>query len=79
MGNHKKRSMPVDHLQARGNYMRNLAAAGVSVEDIDFVLCTHLHSDHVGWNTQLRDGRWIPTFPRARYIFSKREYEQRTG
>jgi glyoxylase-like metal-dependent hydrolase (beta-lactamase superfamily II) len=52
-----------------------LAAAGVGVEDIDFVMCTHLHLDHVGWNTRLENGRWVPTFPRARYLFSKKEYD----
>ena len=43
-------------------------------EDIDIVMCTHLHIDHVGWNTQLVDGRWVPTFPNARYVFSADEY-----
>src|SRR5205085_7028119 len=43
-------------------------------EDIDYVFCTHLHIDHTGWNTMLRDGRWVPTFPRAKYIFHKGEY-----
>jgi glyoxylase-like metal-dependent hydrolase (beta-lactamase superfamily II) len=43
------------------------------VEDIDYVMCTHLHPDHVGWNTQLVDGRWVPTFPNANYFFSKKE------
>lgn len=38
-------------------------------------MCTHLHSDHVGWNTQLRDGRWVPTFPNAKYIFARTEWE----
>jgi glyoxylase-like metal-dependent hydrolase (beta-lactamase superfamily II) len=38
-------------------------------------MCTHLHSDHVGWNTQLRDGRWVPTFPKAKYVFAKKEWE----
>jgi glyoxylase-like metal-dependent hydrolase (beta-lactamase superfamily II) len=37
-------------------------------------MCTHLHVDHVGWNTQLKDGRWVPTFPNAKYLFAKREY-----
>jgi glyoxylase-like metal-dependent hydrolase (beta-lactamase superfamily II) len=49
-------------------------AAGLRFEDIDYVFCTHLHIDHTGWNTQLRDGRWVPTFPNAKYIFHKREY-----
>ena len=39
------------------------------------MLCSHLHSDHCGWNTRLRDGRWVPTFPKARYVFSRREVE----
>jgi len=52
-----------------------LAAAGVRPEEIDYVLCTHLHGDHCGWNTSLRNGRWVPTFPNARYVISKREYE----
>jgi glyoxylase-like metal-dependent hydrolase (beta-lactamase superfamily II) len=52
-----------------------LAALGLAPEDIDFVLCTHLHSDHVGWNTRRVDGRWVPTFPKARYVMSRREVE----
>src|SRR6266446_3493328 len=54
--------------------MSALKAAGLGVEDIDFVMCTHLHGDHVGWNTRLENGRWVPTFPKARYLFSKKEY-----
>ena len=49
-------------------------AAGLRFEDIDYVFCTHLHIDHTGWNTVLRDGRWVPTFPNAKYIFHKDEY-----
>src|SRR5271156_5078963 len=56
-------------------YMRALKAAGFAVEDIDFVMCTHLHVDHVGWNTRLEGGRWVPTFPKARYVFGKAEYD----
>lgn len=52
-------------------WLERLRAAGVAPEEIDFVLCTHLHVDHVGWNTQLVDGRWVPTFPNAKYVFSK--------
>ena len=52
-------------------YLENLAAAGYAPEDIDLVLLTHLHVDHVGWNTRLVDGRWEPTFPNARYVFSE--------
>jgi glyoxylase-like metal-dependent hydrolase (beta-lactamase superfamily II) len=43
--------------------------------EIDTVMCTHLHVDHVGWNTMLVDGEWIPTFPKARYLMGKEEYE----
>jgi glyoxylase-like metal-dependent hydrolase (beta-lactamase superfamily II) len=54
-------------------YMSALASAGVALEDVDYVMCTHLHPDHVGWNTRLDNGRWVPTFPNARYVFSDRE------
>ena len=56
-------------------YLERLAAAGARPDEIDLVMCTHLHHDHVGWNTQLRDGRWVPTFPNARYVFSKPDFE----
>ena len=52
-------------------YLDRLAAAGARPEEIDLVMCTHLHHDHVGWNTQQKDGKWVPTFPNARYVFSK--------
>ena len=60
-------------------FLSDLAALGLAPEDIDFVMCTHLHGDHVGWNTKLENGRWVPTFPKARYLFSKKEYEFWTG
>ncbi|MBV8921162.1 MBL fold metallo-hydrolase [Bradyrhizobium sp.] len=56
-------------------FLEALAAAGFPVESIDTVLCTHLHVDHVGWNTRLSGGEWVPTFPNARYVFGKTEYE----
>ena len=56
-------------------WLTRLGAAGVGPEDIDYVFCTHLHADHCGWNTQLVDGRWVPTFPNAKYILAKREVE----
>ena len=49
-------------------------SAGLKFDDIDYVFCTHLHIDHCGWNTVLRNGRWVPTFPKAKYVFHKREY-----
>lgn len=73
LGNDKQRPRPEWHLKTDDTYMRALAAAGLSVDDIDFVMCTHLHGDHVGWNTQLVNGEWVPTFPKARYVFSERE------
>lgn len=56
-------------------FLQTMSAAGYAPETIDMVLCTHLHVDHVGWNTRLEDGRWVPTFPKARYVFGKTEYE----
>ena len=63
---------PTWHRKTDSNWMRALEAAGVGVDDIDFVMCTHLHGDHVGWNTRLENGRWVPTFPKAKYLFSKK-------
>jgi glyoxylase-like metal-dependent hydrolase (beta-lactamase superfamily II) len=54
-------------------YLENLAAAGVRPEDVTLVINTHLHVDHVGWNTRLVDGKWVPTFPRARYVMGRGE------
>ncbi len=59
------------------SYLANLAAAGCTPEDIDIVMCTHLHADHLGWNTRLQSGRWVPTFPNARYVMTQREIDQR--
>jgi len=74
VGNHKDRpTRPHWHRKDDSRYMDGLAAAGLGVGDIDFVLCTHLHPDHVGWNTRLENDRWVPTFPNARYVFSRRE------
>jgi glyoxylase-like metal-dependent hydrolase (beta-lactamase superfamily II) len=76
IGNDKARpARPEWNLKRDETFMRGLAAAGFSVDDIDFVMCTHMHVDHVGWNTRLLDGRWIPTFPKARYLFSKGEFD----
>jgi len=55
-------------------WLDGFAAQGLRFEDIDYVFCTHLHIDHCGWNTRLVDGRWVPTFPRAKYVFHRREY-----
>ena len=75
VGNHKSRpARPSWHMQ-NSPFIEELAGVGVHPEEVDFVLCTHLHVDHVGWNSRLLDGRWVPTFPNAKYIFSRNEFE----
>lgn len=73
-GNDKDRPKlkALDHLHTP--YLTRLMATGVSPEEIDYVLLTHLHADHVGWNTQFRDGRWVPTFPSATVVCSRLEW-----
>jgi glyoxylase-like metal-dependent hydrolase (beta-lactamase superfamily II) len=56
-------------------YLARLKAAGVTPEQIDMVMCTHLHVDHVGWNTQLENGRWVPTFKNAKYVWSQEDFD----
>ena len=73
-GNDKDRNRQhFDHADTA--WLDSLAASGCQPEQVDFVLCTHLHVDHVGWNTRLLDGRWVPTFPNARYLFARTELE----
>lgn len=75
LGNDKERSYmrPWSHL--RSSFLGNLEAAGVRPEDVDVVVNTHVHADHVGWNTRLVDGAWVPTFPNARYVIAKADFE----
>jgi glyoxylase-like metal-dependent hydrolase (beta-lactamase superfamily II) len=74
VGNDKPRPTPLfDQLST--SFFDDLVGAGFGPDTIDQVVCTHLHVDHVGWNTRLVDGRWVPTFPRARYLFGRVEYE----
>ncbi|CAN5243219.1 MBL fold metallo-hydrolase [soil metagenome] len=56
-------------------FLADMTAAGFPPNSIDIVLCTHLHVDHVGWNTKLVDGKWVPTFANARYVFGQSEYD----
>jgi glyoxylase-like metal-dependent hydrolase (beta-lactamase superfamily II) len=80
IGNDKPRpTRPNWHQKSDDTYMRGLAAVGLTVDDIDFVMCTHLHGDHVGWNTRLDNGRWLPTFPKARFLFGRTEYDYWSG
>ncbi|MBK1661308.1 MBL fold metallo-hydrolase [Paracraurococcus ruber] len=74
LGNDKQ-GRKIPHWNDRqGPFLDDLAAAGFPADSIDTVLCTHLHVDHVGWNTRLVEGRWVPSFPRARYVFGRQEY-----
>jgi len=80
IGNDKARpTRPKWNMKTDDTYMRGLKSAGIAVEDIDYVMCTHLHVDHVGWNTRLENGKWVPTFPKARYVFAKGEYDYWAG
>ena len=60
---------------ARGLFSTHLTAAGCPPESIDTVICTHLHTDHVGWNTRLVNEQWVPTFPQARYLMARPEWQ----
>ncbi len=60
-------------------FLKHLAEAGFGRDAVDVVICTHLHVDHVGWNTMLEGGKWVPTFPKARYLIGRREYEHWSG
>jgi glyoxylase-like metal-dependent hydrolase (beta-lactamase superfamily II) len=75
IGNDKDRPSTRAWHQQQKPYLERLHAIGVHEDEIDFVMCTHLHVDHVGWNTKLENGHWVPTFPNARYLFHKLEYQ----
>src|SRR4029079_11127662 len=74
IGSDRKREFDI-FTNMRSDFLSDLASAGFEPETIDLVLCTHLHFDHVGWNTRLVDGKWVPTFPNARYVFAKNEFD----
>jgi glyoxylase-like metal-dependent hydrolase (beta-lactamase superfamily II) len=74
VGEHKERPRRADwHRRRSTGFLERLKAAGVAPDEVDVMLCTHLHADHVGWNTRLDDGRWVPTFPNARYLIGETE------
>lgn len=73
-GNDKKRSL-ASVSDLKSPYLENLMRAGLRPEDIHLVMCTHLHFDHVGWNTRLKDGSWVPTFPNARYLLGRKDLD----
>lgn len=74
VGNDKLRGVPMWN-KLQGAFLDEIAVAGFPRESVDYVVCTHLHQDHVGWNTMLVDNEWVPTFPNARYMFSKKDWE----
>ena len=74
VGNDKPRTIKAWSM-LQGPFLEHLAEAGFPPESIDTVMCTHLHVDHVGWNTRLIEGKWVPTFPNARYLFGRKEWE----
>jgi len=73
VGNHKPRHTPYFNMRDVP-WLDRMRAVGVAPEEVDYVMCTHLHADHVGWNTRLHDGRWVPTFPNAKYLFGRDEF-----
>ncbi len=76
VGDHKERPHRKEwHRRNGGEWIAALAKNRLRPEDIDVVFCTHMHADHVGWNTRLENGRWVPTFPNARYVSSRVEFE----
>jgi glyoxylase-like metal-dependent hydrolase (beta-lactamase superfamily II) len=74
IGNDKPRGLLRGHI-LQNPFLKQIADAGFPREAVDMVVCTHLHVDHVGWNTMLVDGKWLPTFPNAKYLIGKKEYE----
>jgi len=74
IGNDRRRAVPA-WTDMQTPYLERLRAAGVAPDAVDYVFCTHLHVDHVGWNTRRADGRWVPTFSNARYLFHRKEWE----
>ena len=73
-GNHKPRAME-EMAMLDTDWLERLVASGVKPDDVDAVVCTHLHLDHVGWNTTLVGAEWVPTFPNARYFVNKTEFD----
>ncbi len=79
LGNDKENRRIPSWNKLQSSFLADLRAAGYPPETIDTVVCTHLHVDHVGWNTMLAAGRWVPTFPQARYLMGRVEYEHWTS
>jgi glyoxylase-like metal-dependent hydrolase (beta-lactamase superfamily II) len=78
VGNGKRRSIPAYNM-IETSFIRDFEQMGWTRETVTHVICTHLHFDHVGWNTTFVDGEWVPTFPNARYVFTRKDLEYYTG
>jgi glyoxylase-like metal-dependent hydrolase (beta-lactamase superfamily II) len=74
VGDHKQRARPNWNMTSSGEYLKRFAETGVRPEQVDYVVCTHMHNDHVGWNTRWENGAWVPTFPNAKYVMSEKEW-----
>src|SRR6266403_3802644 len=78
IGNDRQREFEV-FCNMQNTFLEDLSSAGFPASQVTDVLCTHLHFDHVGWNTRLVDGKWLPTFPDARYLFARKEWDYWKG
>jgi glyoxylase-like metal-dependent hydrolase (beta-lactamase superfamily II) len=74
-GNDRPHMLPLFN-RLKTPYIERFCATGIRPEEVDYVFCTHLHHDHCGWSTQLRDGSFVPTFPNARYVYVRREFDR---
>lgn len=74
IGNEKTRNYPRWN-QMQTSFRGDLQEAGFQEHAFDTVLCTHMHVDHVGWNTYRDDDQWLPTFKNARYLYAREEWE----
>jgi len=74
-GNHKQRPGDPPFHNLNTAFLERMGDLGVAPEDVDLVFCTHLHVDHVGWNTKLEKGEWVPTFPNATYVFTQTDLD----
>ncbi|MEC3982630.1 MBL fold metallo-hydrolase [Amycolatopsis sp. H20-H5] len=75
VGNGKERPYMPFFAHYNTDFLGSLARAGVRPEDVDLVVNTHVHGDHVGWNTTLEDRQWVPTFPNARYVIARADFD----
>jgi len=77
VGDDKPRpTRPFWDMMKLNTFLPRLKAIGVIPDQVDYVMCTHMHPDHVGWNTRLHNGRWVPTFPNAKYLFTETEWQR---